>query len=55
MIHNVFGIAAMPAERAATHAANGHEIVRYRITPKGRAAWDAYRFTEDPPPEAGTE
>ena len=42
-------------ERAATGAANGHEIVRYRITPKGRAAWDAYRFTEDPPPEAGTE
>ena len=42
-------------ERAATRAANGHEIVRYRITPKGRAAWDAYRFTEDPPPEAGTE
>ena len=42
-------------ERAATRAANGQEIVRYRITPKGRAAWDAYRFTEDPLPEAGTE
>ena len=41
-------------EHAATHAANGHEIVRYRITPKGRAAWDAYRFTDDPPPEVGT-
>jgi len=42
-------------ERAATGAANGHELVRYRITPKGRAAWDAYRFTDDPPPEAATE
>ncbi|QRM28691.1 hypothetical protein [Microvirga sp. VF16] len=42
-------------ERAATRAADGREMVRYRITAKGRAAWAAYRFTGDPPPEAGTE
>jgi hypothetical protein len=35
-------------ERAATRAGNGREIVRYRITAKGRAAWRAHGFIKSP-------
>ena len=42
-------------ERAVARAADGQQLIRYRITAKGRAKWQAYRFIEDPPDDAETE